>query len=254
MHFLFRFLFDHPLVSLAQTAFTVWMLVDSYRRRAEYFWFFVILWLQPVGPWVYFFVVVARDFSGVRGLTAWSFGPRRPSLAELRYRAEHTPTLATHLELAQRLIERGEHADAVPHLEAALAQEPDHCQVLYSLAVCRRALGRPEEAAPLLERINARDRTWSDYSAWRLLAEVRGDTGDGAGALSCCRELVRLAPTLRHQCLLAENLLRADHSAEAGKVLDEALDSYRYAPGIARRRNRRWVREARRLRRQASAG
>src|SRR5438093_1136148 len=132
---------------LPQLAFTAWMLVDCYRRHADYYWFWVILLFQPLGAWIYFFVVKLKDFSGSGG---WSFFHPRPSLDELRYRAEQTPTLANHLELAQRLIERHEHPEAIPHLEAALQKEPDHCQVLYSLAVCHSEQGHPEQAMPLL--------------------------------------------------------------------------------------------------------
>ena len=35
-------------------------------------------------------------------------------------------------------------------------------------------LGRPEQALPLLERLTAREPRWSNYRAWHLLVEVRG--------------------------------------------------------------------------------
>src|SRR5262249_47364904 len=160
-------------LSLAQGALTIWMLVDCHRRSADGFWFWVILLLQPIGVWVYFFAVKARDFQGFQGLTGWFAFQRRPSLEELRYQAEQTPTLANHLALGERLVERGAHADAIRHLEAARAREPEHGQVLFSLAVCQVELGRPQEAVPLLEKILARDRSWSDYKAWRLLITAR---------------------------------------------------------------------------------
>ena len=47
----------YEFLALPQLAFTVWMLVDCYRRGADSFWFWVIFLLWPVGPWAYFFVV-----------------------------------------------------------------------------------------------------------------------------------------------------------------------------------------------------
>ena len=149
-------LYAYPLLSLVQMAFTIWMLVDAYRRPAEQFWYWVIFLFQPIGPWAYFFAVKLSDFTsgGNRGWQhpggGWSlpFFNRRPSIEELRYQAEHVPTLANSLALAERLVERNEHAEALPHLESALKREPDHCGVLFLYAVCHAELGRPEKAVP----------------------------------------------------------------------------------------------------------
>ena len=83
--------------------FTDWMLYDAYQRRADTIWFFVILFVFPVGPWIYFFAVKLGDFGG--GLHFGNLFARRVSLDELRYQAEHVPTLTSHLALAERLIE-----------------------------------------------------------------------------------------------------------------------------------------------------
>src|SRR5579883_901446 len=231
MHLFSELLFDHPLLALAQGAFTLWMILDCYRRSADYFWFWVILLLQPIGTWVYFFAVKIKDYPGLQAPAAWLSFQRQPSLEELRYQAEQRPTLATHLALGERLIERGDHAEAIPHLEAASAREPDHCQVLYALALCRSELEHFQEAVPLLEKIIARDRAWSNYEAWRLLVMVRDRAGDGPGALATCRELVRISPTLRHRCLLAEYLFKEGLSEEAQKLLEQSLEDHRFSPG-----------------------
>lgn len=241
---------EHPYVYFAQAAFTVWMLVDAYRRPAESFWLWVIFLFQPVGPWVYFFAVKIGDFGGLRGLFTWQ---RRPSLEELRYRAEQTPTVVSRLELAERLRERGEHAEAIPLLEAAKARDPEHCQVLFSLASCYAEQGRPDAALPLLEQIRKLDRAWSNWTAWQLMIAVQAQNGDSATALVTCRELVRLAPTLQHRCLLAERLVLEGKSDEAHDLLDQALEEHRFAPAVIRRRNRHWAGEAKRLLKRVSS-
>src|SRR5690349_7905580 len=85
-------------LSLLQTAFMVWMLVDAYRRGADSFWFWVILLVPFFGAWAYFFSVKVRagDF---RGVNLGGVFPRGPSLAQLRFLAESTPTLTNHLNL-----------------------------------------------------------------------------------------------------------------------------------------------------------
>jgi hypothetical protein len=226
------------------------MVVDAYRRSADGFWLWVILLFQPLGAWIYFFAIKLRDFHAQQGLTLWQRGP---SLTELRYRADNVSTLANHLALAQRLIQRREYEPAVPHLDAALKIEPEHGQVLYCLAQCHAHLGRLSEAVALLERQLAKDPRWSNYIAWHLLISTRRELGDRVGAVAGCRELVRLAPVLRSQCLLAETLLEAGHPVEARAILERALRDNDFAAGQVRWRNRRWARQARRLLRGISA-
>jgi hypothetical protein len=237
------------VLSLLQLGFMVWMLVDCQRRRVEQTWFWIILWVPVLGAWVYFFNFKARELRGVGALHLWPFHSR-PSLKELRYRAEQSPTLANHVNLADRLIEQGSYAEAIPHLEAALKREPDYCQALYGLALCHAKLQEPAKALPLLEKVLARDRRWSNYQAWYLLRDVRLAAGNAEGALTTCQELFQLAPTLQHRCLLAEQLLQLKRTAEAGEILQKGLDEYAFAHWASRRRNRPWASEARRLQKQ----
>jgi hypothetical protein len=236
---------------LAQGAFTVWLLVDHNRRSGDPTWFWLILVFQPIGAWAYFFSVKLPTMGGMSGVPgagklAGLFQPKA-SLEELRYKAEHIPTLANRLALAQRLIEKNAFEEAIPPLETSLKSEPDHGQILYSLALCHARLGRPDQALPLLDRLLTREPRWSNYIGWYLIIETRESKGDKAGALDACRELVRLAPTLRHHCLLAEHLLESGMTDEARNLLERSLRDHTYAPGPIRRRNRRWASEARRL-------
>src|SRR5262245_36271307 len=148
-----------------QLAFTLWMLLDAYRRQSTY-WFWFILFVPIVGPCSYFIFVKLRIYQ--TRLADWWAARTPPSLEKLRYEAEQMPTLARDLALAEALIERKRHGEAVPHLQAACEKEPEHCQVLYLLALCRAEQGHPEEALTYLRKIIDRDRHWSSYAAWRL--------------------------------------------------------------------------------------
>jgi hypothetical protein len=234
---------------LVQAALTIWMLVDAYRRGVEYYWYWIILVFQPLGAWAYFLIFKVRDL-GTHHSRLTGLFHRRPSLHELRHRAERSATLASRLELAERLVEAGGYAEAAPHLEAILAREPEHCQALFLLAACHRGLQHPEQAVPLLQKLIARHPSWRDYEAWHTLIEVRQESGDLVGALGSCRELVRIGPSLEHKCLLAEYLLRSGENAEAGKVVQQGLEDYHYLTGPSRRRDRRWVGKAKQLLKQ----
>jgi len=248
MHLL-PFFGEYTYLSLLQLAFMIWMLVDCYRRGAETFWLLVILFFPVIGAWAYFFVIKIHDFPRLERLSFWPFRSR-PSMAELRYRVEQSPTPLNHLTMAERLIEQGDAASAVPHLEAVLAREPDYCSALYFLAICHTRMGHPATAVPYLERVNARDRHWGNYRSWYLLIESRHDAGDAAGALETCRQLAQLSPTLRHQCMLAERLLDMGQIPEARSIVEKGIDVQVYAPRSVRWRNGRWLSQARRLQKE----
>ncbi len=253
MEYLLEILEYYPILTVLQTAFMIWMLVDCYRRGAEGYWFWVILLLPGVGAWVYFFMVKvpSGDF---RNLNVGGLIRRGPSLDQLRYLAEQTPTLTNHLNLAQRLVELGQHAEAVPHLQAVLKTEPDHGMALYALATCYQELGRPAEAVPVLEKLLRRDNRWGNYAGWRLLVTAQDQLGDRAGSLHSCRELARLSPTLQNQFLMAEHLLDDGQVIEARMLLEQGLREHDFAPGHVRRRNGRWAAEARRLLKRTETG
>ncbi len=258
----FHQLFEgHPyyaVFAVLQGALTVWLLLDCRNRGQDQTWFWVILWFQPFGAWAYFVVVKLGDFRGRQAFQggSWlaSLFERRASLDELRYQAEHVPTLTNQFALAQRLMEQGAHEEAIPFLEAGLKTEPDHGQLLYSLALSRVRLGHADQAIPSLERLVARDPRWHNYDAWRLLIEARAARGDGPGALEGCRELRRLAPTLENHCLLGEHLLAQGRAEEARLLLERSLRDHDFAPGPIRRRNRPWASQARRLLKSIAPG
>jgi hypothetical protein len=246
MNFLWGLFADYPILSAAQTVFMIWMAVDAFRRRAENFWYWIIFFVPVIGAWVYFFAVLAPHLASDKNYFSQLF-QRKVSLEELRYKAEQTPTLANNLALGQRLIARGNAPEALPVLEAAHKVEPEHGSVLFALAQCHAQQGQTDHAVAFLERIIKRDPRWSDYDAWRLLIEIHTDAGRDEIALEKARELVRIAPSLRHKCVLSEILIDQDIKDEARMLLDRALLDHAYTPATLRRHNRAWVKQAKKL-------
>jgi hypothetical protein len=230
-----------------QMAMTIGMLVHAYRSGAEQFWFWVVLFFQPIGAWIYFFAVFLRGFRFSGGFT-WE---RKLSLDELQYRAERAPTVHNRTALAERLMEKGRHGEAIPLLEAVLAMDDIYLQPVHDLAVCRLARGQPMEAVALLKHLLERDPRWSSYRAWRTLIDAQLACKQTEAALKACRELARRAPSLENQCLLGEHLLECGQKTEAIQVLDQALEDLAYLPLGKRLKNWRWARQAQRLLKEA---
>ncbi|MBY0229925.1 MAG: tetratricopeptide repeat protein [Gemmataceae bacterium] len=234
---------------VVQAAMTVWMLIDINRRGVEPFWFYVVLFLQPVGPWIYFFVHKISDFR-MKGWLAGLF-KRRPSLEMLRFRAEQTPTPAACLEYAERLAELKRHGEAVPHLEMVLKREPEHLGSLYLLAECHARAGRWTDAAALLKRHVAAQPRWRDWLAWRLLIEAHQGAGGHAEAVAVAAKLAGIEPSLEHAVLLARCQEKGGQREEARKGLERALEEYRFSPAPTRH-DRRWAGKAQRVLKELS--
>jgi hypothetical protein len=246
-----EFLFENQYFWTIQSIFTICMLLDAYRRRVDWFWFLVILVVQPIGAWVYFVVIMLGSMRNpLRSRGGWSW-KRRPSIAELRHRTERAPTVVNHFTLAECLMSKRQFDDAVSHLQAAIALDPEYCPAQYALAVCHHERGEPAAAVQPLEKIIARDRKWSNYRAWRLLIEVRTVQSDKAGALAACRELAKMMPTFQYKCRLGGLLVANGECDEAAKLMEQALEDYRFEPFGVRLRDRRWAKEAHRLWQQA---
>ena len=235
---------------LLQAAFTLWMLVDANRRGMDSWWFWIILVFQPIGAWAYFFSYKWQELRGGSGWPSTLFQRRAP-LREVRHQVERSPTAANRLELGVRLVEEGLHDEALPHLRAMLAREPEHCRALFALAEAQRGLGHPDQAVPALQQLIGHQPGWGDYTAWRLLVEACREAGDTSAARAQARELARIAPRLQHRCQFAECLMEAGETLEACHVLEQALEDYRYLSGPARRRDGRWVGKAKQLLEQA---
>jgi hypothetical protein len=229
-----------------QMAMTIGMLVHIYRSGAEHYWFWIVLIFQPIGAWIYFFAVFIRRFRF--GGIAWE---RRLSLDELQYRAERTPTVHNRTALAERLMEKDRHSEAIPLLEAVLAMDDIYLQPRHDLALCRLACGQPREAVAILKNLIERDPRWSNYRAWRTLINAHLACKDQEEALKGCRELAKMSPNLENQCLLGERLLECGQKAEAIHVLDQILEDHSYMPLGKRLQNWRCAREAKRLLKKA---
>jgi hypothetical protein len=254
MDLIHEFLFDHPILSVLQLAFTIWMAVEA-GRSGTFFWIWIIIIFQPIGPWIYFFVEMReRVFGRLSGRlpSMAHLFERKASLDQLEYQAQQSPTVANQLALADRLVELGRFQDAVGYLEGALKREPDFAPANFALARCKYELHDSAEAERLLTTIVSKEPRWSDYAAWRLLLDVQEDLKRHEALIDTARQLVKMAPRLEHKVILADRLARMNQEGEARLVLENALQEQRFVTGAIRRINRPHVRRAQRLLRELS--
>jgi hypothetical protein len=151
-----------------------------------------------LGGAVFFFVVIYR---GVIGGTASLLG-------RIYTGGSGTPLRPTHWR-AQALSARGDHADALKALEAALGEDPqDPAPCLRAAALCLEELGDPRSAADWYRRArqaSGGDAATDAYVSVRL-AELHESQGEPERAMVELRRLVAVHPESRYAPLARKRL------------------------------------------------
>lgn len=134
--------------------------VHVVRSHRELYWLWIIIALQPIGPLVYLFAIVAPEWLG--GSRARAIGKAaRDTLDPTReYReaskaAEDTPTVGNRMRLATAAMGLGKAEEAERlYAEAAQGIHADDPALLLGRARALLELNRPAEALALLERLH----------------------------------------------------------------------------------------------------
>jgi hypothetical protein len=226
-------------------AFNVWMIVDAIRRRAELYWFIVLI--LPFGSLIYFFAVKARDYNFARlGGSASPKKLRVSALSELERRAEETPSVANKLALADALEAHERYAEASELYRDVLQRHPEDKQALHGLSRALLGLRKAEEAVEQLAKLMELESNYRDYSAALDYAEALWQTGRSDDAVDLLRGLVNETRRINHRLALAHYLRLAGHDGPARIELEEALRDFESSPEFVRRRDKKWADRAQR--------
>ena len=221
--------------------FKVWLLVDVHKKRMPQYWFFIIFFV-PFGDVVYFFMHKIKDFK----FRKWFESP--PSLAEVEYRYQATPSINNRIVYAKALYDAGRRADACWHFDGVLAQDSENLDALYGKAVCLIEQGAMDDAIDRLRTIIDHQPSFRDFQVWTDLANAQWDKGDREGCLETLRQLVRTRTRLDHQLALAQCLIQMGMNGEAQEIVARALSEYDHSPAHTQRLYRNSARSLRKLR------
>jgi tetratricopeptide (TPR) repeat protein len=157
--------------------------------------------------------------------------------------------------LGRLLVEAGQPARALPHLEAAYARAPDVAETAYYLGAALLRLGDGARGRPLVEAALERDPRLGYGVPHLRLADYYLDHGAPAEALGSLQRFVEMhASSVEGQYKLARALLATGRPERARAALDEAVRAYAGAPRFKRRDERLWRLRAGWLRWRLGAG
>ena len=217
-------------------------IVHFIRRRPDNYWFFVIVFLGPLGAVIYLVVEALPDI----GLVGQSFKvfPRRKRIHELEAAIRDNPSAGTFEELGDLYMDDGKLAEARAVFDKAIAARADTPDPFYRRGVCAILLGDAAAALPDLERVVGKEPDYDFQRAAGLLAHAYAQTGQKEKAEALFRQ-VTVTSTLSETYLnFAELLASEGRNAEAREWAQKVLDKKPTMPSYLRRRERPWFRRA----------
>ncbi len=236
------FLLTNP-VWLAMTVFQIWMLVHALRSR-EWLWAFFIFIGSGLGAIWYFFSVYRDSASSGFELPG---AQSRARIKELQSKIHHVDNAYHHFQLGDIYFQRGKFTEAEKCYRAALEREPKEIDARAHLGQCLLRLKRPGEARPLLESV-MQEKPEHDYGHTKMaLAETLTVLGETDHAIRCWQQVTQNHSYPRAKVQLAELYAAKKQNDAARAELKDVLSDDPHAPAYQRKRDRVWVRRAKRL-------
>ena len=234
-------------VFLIGAVFQIWMLVDACRRR-EWVWAVAIFFLSVFAAFWYF-IQVYRDSPN----TILAAGFQLPGaidrrrIKELEGKLRIVDHAAHHLQLGDIYFQQGKLDKALASYQSAHKLDANDIDVRAHLGQCLLRLGQIQEARPLLEGA-CHENLRHDYGHTLMaLAECLAQQGEKEQSIKVWRLVLEGHSYARARYQLAALLVEAGDDSQAKPLLNELIEDDRHAPKYDRRRDRIWVKEAKRL-------
>jgi len=217
-------------------------IVHFIRRRPDTYWFYVILFLGPVGAIVYLLVEALPDI----GLVGQSFKvfPRRKRIGQLEAIIRDNPSPGNYEELGDLYMDDGKIPQAREAFDRAIAARADTPDPFYRRGVCAIQMGDFTAAVPDLERVVAKQSDYDFQRASGLLAHAYAHTGQKERAESLFRRVTTTSTLSETYLNFADLLASEQRTAEAREWAQKVLDKKPTMPSYLRRRERPWFRRA----------
>jgi predicted Zn-dependent protease len=218
-----------------------------YREAMRSLFFFGVLTWMTGNPVLALVIVVALSLAGFGFVSGHLFRfprvvERWLTIRELVRTLRTNPHDATaQADVGRLLVEAGQPARALPHLEAAHGRAPEVAETTYYLGAALLRLGDGSRGRPLVEEALTRDPRLGYGLPHLRLADYYLAHGHPGEALPHLERFVEMhASSVEGQYKLARAFLATGQPGRARAALDEAVRAYRGAPRFKRREERLW--------------
>jgi hypothetical protein len=226
-------------------------LVHFIKRRPENYWFFVIIFLGPLGAAVYVAVEMIPDLGLLKG-TFQGFG-RRSRIQNLETQIIDNPSAGNLEELAELYFEQKKYAKARESLNRAIASRSDSPHAFYLRAKSALAMGDYAAAIPDLEYVVGKDAKFDYYRATGLLGDAYARTGDLERAALYLGPAAQFSTTPETLYNYANYLKLVGQKDDAREWVAKLIAKKRTLPSYMRRVERPWFRKGKALQKELAA-
>ncbi len=217
-------------------------LVHFVRRRPNFYWLWIILFLGPIGALIYIIAEVLPDL----GLLQQGFKtfPRRKRIAQIQLEIHDNPSAGNYEELGDLYMDEGKLQAARAAYDKAIAARSNTLDCFYRRGVCALLMGDATGALPDLEMAIDKDADHDFYRAAGLLAQAYAQTGQKEKAEAMFLRAVERSTLSETYLNYADFLAAQGRNAEARQWAQKVLDKKPTMPSYLRRRERPWFRRA----------
>jgi hypothetical protein len=217
-------------------------LVHYFKTRPQMYWFYVIVFMGPLGAAIYLGMNALPDYlatvQAIRGV------PRQKRTNELEARVEENPSAANFEELGDLYMSAGQLEKARAAFDKAIAARSDTQDTFYRRGLCSLQLGDAASAVPDLERVVAKEPGYDFNRAAGMLAQACTKAGQKEKAESLFLKAIASSTLSETYLNYAEMLAAEGRVPEARQWAQKVLDKERTMPSYLRRRERPWFQKA----------
>jgi tetratricopeptide (TPR) repeat protein len=221
------------------------------KRRPETYWFYVIIFLGPLGAGVYIVAEVIPDLGLLKG-TFRGFG-QRSRIQSLEMQVIDNPSAGNFEELAELYFEQKKYAKAREALNRAITARSDSPHAFYLRAKSALAMEDYAAAIPDLEYVVSKDPKFDYYRATGLLGDAYARTGDLDKAALYLGPAAQFSTTPETLYNYANYLKLAGQTQEAREWTAKLIAKKRTLPSYMRRVERPWFRKGKALQKELAA-
>ena len=227
------------------------MIVHFIRNRPEGYWFWVIVFLGPIGAVVYFFVEVLPGFNWkLPVFERWERARRREWLEKL---VSESPSQEALCELAWIRAKDGDHVRAIELYGQALRRDPEDTESLYGRGLSAMETADFASAVKDLTALAKAEPNYKQQEGNLALAEAYEGLGEPDKAAQVYRSILKRTQVSQAYFCLGRLLANQGEIGQAREMMQQIIMKQAGLPRHLRRRERLWFWRARRFLKMLSA-